>query len=106
LTEAFGCNKCHQIFVVEQGGFVLEKLSTTYPYKRAWRWNGRQWVPISSGLSENYLPVLMGIMLVLMGIWVPLALKASPASSTILWVIMALLLAILPVLMVLMAYRR
>ncbi len=106
LTEAFGCSKCHQIFVIEQSGFVLEKLSTTYPYKKAWRWTGRQWVPITPGLSDNYLPVLMGVMLVLMGIWIPLALKAPQASSATLWIIMALLLAILPALMVLMAYRR
>jgi hypothetical protein len=106
LTEAFGCSKCHQIFVIGEGGFLLEKLSTTYPYKKAWRWTGRQWVIVTPGLSENYLPVLLGIILVLLGIWVPLALRAPPTSSAALWAIMALLLAILPALMVLMAYRR
>ncbi|MFN7660518.1 MAG: hypothetical protein ACK5P3_20735, partial [Dolichospermum sp.] len=40
LTEAFGCDRCQQIFVVEENGYVLEQLTTTYPYKRAWRWKG------------------------------------------------------------------
>jgi hypothetical protein len=106
LTEAFGCNKCQQIFVVEESGYILEKLSTSYPYKRAWRWNGHQWVAVNSGLSENYLPVALTVTLVLLGIWLPLALKPLPNSGMILWAIVALLLIVLPALMVLLAYRR
>ena len=26
LTEAFGCNRCQQIFVVEDSGYALEQL--------------------------------------------------------------------------------
>jgi len=31
LTEAFGCDRCQQLFVVEDNGYVLEQLSTSYP---------------------------------------------------------------------------
>jgi hypothetical protein len=106
LTEAFGCNRCQQIFVVEDGGHVLEQLSTSYPYKRTWRWNGRQWNIINPGLSESYLPVALGITLVLLSIWLPLALKSPANSGIILWAVVVLLLAVLPALMVLLAYRR
>ncbi len=34
LTEAFGCDRCQQIFVVEESGYVIEQLSTNYPYKK------------------------------------------------------------------------
>lgn len=85
---------------------MLEQLSSSYPYKRTWRWNGRQWSIINSGLGESYLPITLGITLVLLSIWLPLALKAPSSSSVILWALVVLLLAVLPALMVLLAYRR
>lgn len=106
LTEAFGCTRCQQIFVVEESGYVLEQLSTNYPYKRAWRWTGHQWNTATSALGENYLPIALGITLVLLSIWLPLALHSPQNSGILLWAIVALLLAILPALMVLLAYRR
>ncbi len=105
LTEAFGCSRCQQIFVVEEGGYVIEQLSTTYPYKRSWRWTGHQWNVVHPGLGDSYLPLALGILLVLLSIWLPVALN-SGAGGGILWVIVALLLAILPALMVWLAYRR
>lgn len=106
LTEAFGCNRCQQIFVVEEGGYVLEQLSTTYPYRRAWRWTGHQWSIANAGLAESYLPIALGITFVLLSIWLPLALTASSKSGLLPWVIVAILVAILPALMVLLTYRR
>lgn len=106
LTEAFGCNRCQKIFVVEEGGYVLEELSSSYPYKRAWRWTGHQWGVANPGLGESYLPIALCITLVLLIIWLPLALTSSPKASVLLWAIVALLVAVLPALMVLLAYRR
>ena len=106
LTEAFGCNRCQQIFVIDESGYVLEQLSSHYPYKRSWRWNGHQWNVARSGLRESYLPMALGVTLVLLSIWLPLALNSPPSSGIILWAIVALLLAVLPALMVLLAYRR
>lgn len=105
LTDAFGCDRCQQIFVVEDNGHVLEQLSTTYPYKRAWRWMGNTWQVVRPRLGESYLPVALGILFVLVIIWLPLALKAS-SSNTIAWAILAVMLAILPALMVWLTYRR
>jgi len=106
LTEAFGCGRCQQIFVVEDNGYVLEQLSTTYPYKRAWRWTGHQWRIASPGFSESYLPVALGIVLVMLSIGLPLALSTSSSMGAFLWAIVLLLLAMIPALMVLLAYRR
>ncbi len=105
LTEAFGCSRCQQIFVVEEGGYVIEQLSTTYPYKRSWRWTGQQWTVVHPGLGDSYLPLALGILLVLLSIWLPVALNSS-AGGSILFLILALLLAVLPALMVWLAYRR
>ena len=106
LTEAFGCNRCQQIFVVEDNGHVLEQLSTSYPYKRSWRWTGHQWRIVKAGLGESYLPIALGITLVLLSIWLPVALHSPSGAHIILWAIVALVLAILPALMVWLAYRR
>lgn len=106
LTEAFGCNRCQQIFVVEDSGYILEQLSTSYPYKRAWRWTGHQWSVANPGLSESYLPIALGVILVMLSIGLPLALNASSNSGIFLWALVLLLLALIPALMVLLAYRR
>jgi len=106
LTEAFGCDRCQQIFVLEDHGHALEQLSTTYPYKRAWRWNGSNWQVVHSRLGENYMPVALGIIFVLVIIWLPLALRLASGSNIIAWALVAVLLAVLPALMVWFTYRR
>ena len=106
LTEAFGCDRCQQIFVVEENGQVIEQLSSSYPYKRAWRWTGHRWIAAHHGLGESYLPVALGIILVLLIVWLPLALRSPSGLSIIFWTILAVLLAVLPALMVWLAYRR
>ncbi len=107
LTEAFGCDRCQQIFVAEDNAYVLEQLSTTYPYKRAWRWNGSSWLVVRPRWGESYLPIALGIIFVLVIVWLPLALKLASGSSIIAWALLAVLLAILPALiMVWLTYRR
>jgi hypothetical protein len=106
LTEAFGCDRCQQIFVVEDNGYVLDQLSTNYPYKRAWRWTGKSWNLVQPKLGESYLPIALGIIFVLVIIWLPLALRLANGSSVIAWAIVAVLLAILPAIMVWLTYRR
>lgn len=106
LTEAFGCNRCQQIFVVEEGGFKLEQLSTTYPYKRAWRWTGQQWHIANQGLRESYLPIALGIVIILLVI-LPLAMHLpSNPQSIIPWAMMTVMVAMLPALILWLAYRR
>ncbi|MGB8685725.1 MAG: hypothetical protein WCD53_00075 [Microcoleus sp.] len=105
LTEAFGCNRCQQIFVLDESGQVIEQLSTNYPYKQAWRWTGQQWNRANRGWRADYLPLTLGMILVPLMIWLPLALL-SPGPNIILWAMLALLLAMLPALMVWLAYRR
>ncbi|GAC1463376.1 MAG: hypothetical protein NVS2B14_14360 [Chamaesiphon sp.] len=108
LTEAFGCNRCQQIFVVQENGYTIEQLSTTYPYKRSWRWIGNRWSTAHSSIGESYFPVAVGIIVVLLIVWLPLALR-SPGGNhhlIVLWAILAVLLAVLPAIMVWLAYRR
>ena len=100
LTEAFGCDRCQQLFVVENNGYVLEQLATSYPYKRAWRWAGNRWVVSQTRFGQSYLPVALGIILVLLIVWLPLALRSPNNANILVWVMVAVLLAVLPAMMV------
>ena len=106
LTEAFGCDRCQQLFVVEDNGYVLEQLSTSYPYKRAWRWMGNRWSVSQPRFEQNYLPVAFGIILVLLIVWLPLALRSPNGANILIWAMVAVLLAVLPAMMVWLTYRR
>ncbi|KGF71935.1 hypothetical protein DO97_14400 [Neosynechococcus sphagnicola sy1] len=106
LTEAFGCNRCQQIFVVEESGYVLEQLSTNYPYKKIWHWTGCHWQRAHTGLREHYLPVVLAIVLGPPVVWLMLALRSASVSNIILWTFVAVLLMLLPAFMVWLAYRR
>lgn len=106
LTEAFGCDRCQQIFVVEDNGYVLEQLSTSYPYKRAWRWMGSRWSVAQPRFGQSYLPVALLIIFGLLIFWLPLALRSPNNASILFWAMGAVVLAVLPALMVWLTYRR
>jgi hypothetical protein len=106
LTEAFGCDRCQQIFVLEENGQVIEQLSSSYPYKRAWRWTGYRWAAVSRGWRESYLPVMTGMLLVLLVVWLPAALRSLFGLSALFWLGIALFLIFSPLLFFWLAYRR
>jgi hypothetical protein len=106
LTDAFGCNRCQQIFVVEETGYVIEQLSTSYPSKKAYRWTGHRWSTATSNFGEYYLPIAMGMILVLLVVWLPIALRA-PKSVTFVLLFLAVILVSVPSLYWLwLAHRR
>lgn len=104
LTEAFGCTRCQQIFVVEQSGYVLEQLSSTYPYKKAWHWTGFQWVRAHQGIKDHYLQIAL-IVLGSLVVWLLFAIHTT-TSGLVLWTIVVVLLVILLIWMTRPTYRR
>ena len=107
LTEAFGCDRCQQIFVVTKNYHVLEQLSTHYPYKRAWRWDGHQWILDRSTLRRSYLPFLLFLFFGAVVFVLLLATLQPPVGAGV-WVrwLSALLISILLVFMFWLACRR
>jgi len=104
LTEAFGCNRCQQIFVVEKSEYVIEQLSSTYPYKKAWVWTGTRWHRAQTGLKEHYLPIAFLFLIVLPGIWLVCVLNFFP-DKLFLAIVPVVLLELLALIQWL-AYRR
>ena len=84
LTEAFGCDRCQQIFVVQEDGYVIEQLSTHYPYKRTWRWSGQQWRLERSLWSTSYLPLVTVILFSVVVFMLLLATFQAPTSAEML----------------------
>ncbi|MCU0571300.1 MAG: hypothetical protein MUF49_32630 [Oculatellaceae cyanobacterium Prado106] len=107
LTDAFGCDRCQQIFVVQDNGFVLEQLSTNYPYKRTWRWTGHQWVVARSGLGRDYLPIVL-VSVFVVGFLVLLLILQSPLSANMAFRVFAaaIVLSVMLGLMLWLACRR
>lgn len=107
LTEAFGCDRCQQIFVVRDDGYVLEQLSSHYPYKRAWRWTGQQWRLDRSVLGTSYVPLMMVVLFGLMVLILLLATLQTPAGAQMaVRLLAALTVSLLLVFMFWLASRR
>ncbi|NEP16844.1 MAG: hypothetical protein F6J97_08050 [Leptolyngbya sp. SIO4C1] len=107
LTEAFGCDRCQQIFVLRDDGYVIEQLSNHYPYRRAWRWTGHQWV-VSRPFTPQYYILLLSMaffaIFVFLLLWTTVQPPAS-ASAVLRFGVMLLILVFLLVVLV-MALRR
>lgn len=106
LTEAFGCNRCQKIFVVQDSGHSIEELSTNYPYKKIWRWTGQQWSLAQSGLGQGYLPLTLIILFGLVFLLLITTLQSPLSSSVTFRVAAALVLSMLLVFMLWLACRR
>ena len=108
LTEALGCDRCQQIFVVKENGKIIEQLSSIY-HKKAWRWTGYRWANVYPGWAQSYLSALLLVMMILpivAIILLPLMLRLSSAQSIIVWAIVLSLLTILLALMFWLASRH
>jgi hypothetical protein len=100
LTEALGCDRCQQIFVVDDSGHKIEQLSVHYPYKQVWRWTGQQWSRDRTDWQERYLPLSLAIVALTL-------LSLLVAKHFILpWALFVLIFVTLPALLVWLAYRR
>lgn len=108
LTEALGCNRCQQIFVVKEKGKIIEQLSSIYQ-KKSWRWTGYRWANVYPGWAQSYLSALLLVMMILPIVAImllPLMLRLSSAQNIIAWALILSLFTILLALMLWLAFRH
>lgn len=79
LTEAMGCDKCQQIFVVGENQEYIEQLNPTYPYKKRWRWIGKRWLSVEKPWQNNYF--LLGILCFFFSLLVAIPLLVALAGG-------------------------
>ncbi len=92
LTEAMGCDLCQQIFVVTETGKEIEQLSSVYPYKRRWCWNGKRWIINGMWGLKIYAPLITWLTLILLIISIPIIIKFSESLALVVGAIIVLLL--------------
>ncbi|WP_287129455.1 hypothetical protein [Candidatus Cyanaurora vandensis] len=107
LTEAFGCDRCNQIFGLAEESYTLEQLSTSYPYKKAWQWSGTVWRDDSRGIDSTYLPAaILVVILPLLLLWLPTVMDFPRTPSMVLWSLLTALLLVIPALMFWLSLRQ
>ena len=108
LTEALGCDRCQQIFVVQENGQVIEQLSSIY-HKKSWRWTGYRWTNAYNPWTKSYLlgafTIVMFLTIAIVSI-LSLILHSLTAKSMIFWTIVLVVPVILMLLILLAIYRH
>lgn len=87
LTEALGCDRCQQIFVVKEDGHAIEQLSSIY-HKQTWRWTGHRWANVYPGVSGKSLSALFIVVVLLpliTAIALPIVLYKLSSDNIIFW---------------------
>lgn len=98
LTDAFGCQRCQQIFVIKTEGYAIEELATIYPYRKRWYWNGKQWMIIRPSLVRQYWLLLLsvvGLLLVLSLVMIIIQYLGHSAHNILLAVVLVILMMLL-----------
>ncbi len=108
LTEALGCDRCQQIFVVKKDGQVIEQLSSLYQ-KKSWRWTGSRWKNVYARWTQSYFSmmlILLSSLTILMVVILPPLLHWLNVQSIISWIVVFLFLIMLLTLSLFLIYRH
>ena len=108
LTEALGCDRCQQIFVVKKDGQIIEQLSYIYQ-KKSWRWTGNRWKNAYARWSQSYLSTITVVILGLTAtviVMFPLLLRWLNTQSIISWTVVFSLFVVLLILSLYVVYRH
>jgi hypothetical protein len=106
LTEAFGCDRCPQMFGLDSSRTELILLTSPYPDPPCWRWNGRRWLPASIRGQVEIISLVILALLICTIIGLAFTLNLSPERATLIWMFAVLTLAVLPAVLVWLASRR
>ncbi|MEL6490361.1 MAG: hypothetical protein AAFV85_22865 [Cyanobacteria bacterium J06634_6] len=54
LTEAWGCDRCKQLFERTSEPDTVTKLSSPYPHQKTWQWTGKHWVANQKAILNRW----------------------------------------------------
>jgi len=92
LTDAWGCDRCKQIFEKQPDSNTIGKLANPYQRQRTWRWNGQQWVMSSKLVRPRAADIVLSALLVCL-LWFGVTQLTLPGFLTV-GIIVLLLLAL------------
>ncbi len=108
LTEALGCDRCQQIFVVKEDGQIIEQLSSIY-HKQIWRWTGKRWANVYPGVqgkSLSFLFIIIVILPLITAIALPIVLYQLASKNIIFWGIAGSLIIATLIIVLWLVYRH
>jgi cellulose synthase/poly-beta-1,6-N-acetylglucosamine synthase-like glycosyltransferase len=108
LTEALGCDRCQQIFVVKKDGQVIEQLSSIYQ-KKSWQWTGNRWKNAYARWTQSYwstMAILTFCSAIFVMVILPMLLRWMSTQSIISWAVLFLILTMLLILTLFVVYRH
>jgi hypothetical protein len=106
LTEALGCDRCQQIFIVHEDQRAIEQLATVYPSRRLWRWTGSRWQLKKNHIPGQQWPGIVALLLTVFIGWSFLALYSPLILSIILGIAIAAALVFFLIYSFWLSYRR
>ena len=89
LTEALGCDKCSNVYVIINDGMNIEQVSGMPGVKRVLGWNGKIWQPIHRKYSSKQWILVMSVIIV-SGVLIWMMAQIFPGQ----WAILACILSI------------
>jgi len=69
LTDAWGCDRCKQIFEQRDEPNTVGKLATPHHRQRTWRWNGQQWVSGNTLVKPKAINSIAAVALLVCVVW-------------------------------------
>ncbi len=106
LTDALGCDRCQEIFVVTENGYSIEQLSSTHSYKRRWSWAGKKWLDAYRSYNNLYSLLNVLVFLGLLIIWIPLISRLTINAKIVFGLAITTIFTILLALFFWRRYRR
>ncbi len=80
LTEAWGCDRCKQIFESRAEPNTVGKLATPYHRQRTWRWDGTGWVMNSKLIRPKAINAVTITACLIALLWLGLSQVALPST--------------------------
>ena len=89
LTEALGCDKCSNVYVIINDGMNIEQVSGMPGVKRVLGWDGKSWQPTRRKYSSKQW-ILLTSVIILSGVLIWMMAQIFPGQ----WAILVLVLSI------------
>jgi hypothetical protein len=104
--EAFGCDRCPQMFATNPTRTELILLTSSYPDPPRWTWDGHRWQPATIRGRIEVFALLALTLLLLAIVGLAFTLDLSLGRATLVWMFTVLTLAVSPAVLVWLASRR
>ncbi|WP_404787443.1 hypothetical protein [Altericista sp. CCNU0014] len=81
--------------MVRADGYVLEQLSSIYPYKQLWYWTGQEWMPVRAP-QNRYVWIVAGLtaFFLLLVLCLPIVFPIPLDRRVMVWMLLMILIVV------------